>query len=119
MLKRQRFRFLLYLFLIAFPFVIMVVVNEFSPAPTFEKASTCTRYCHNKGCPHTATKYGEGSMKEGVGKLYADNITWLKNNPWGLTYAEVNIAIYVIGLPGLMALLLWGAIRKGKERAHG
>ena len=120
MLKRQGSRILLYGFLIGLPFLIMVAVNTLSPAPTHDQHhDRCTRYCHDHPCPHTLQKYGETAMTGWKGELYQANINWLKTNPFGLSYTEVNLLIYVILLPGCMALLLWGAIRKRKEGTHG
>ena len=100
--------------LVLLPFLIMVVVNETSEAPTFSYYSKkCTRYCHNHGCLHVYTKYdihSKGYLKA-MDSLYKANIQWLKHNGLGLSYAEINLLLYVIVLPLLMLLLLWGAVR--------
>jgi len=116
MLKRQRFRILLYLIIISTPFLLMVIVNENAVAPTFDfRETTCTRYCHNHACPHTMLEEGVVAGNGVLAQVYNANIKWLKNNPFGMSYQEVNLAIYVIGFPGLMAFLLWGLIRKRRR----
>ncbi len=87
--------------------------------PTYDLLEDkCSRYCHNNGCTHYAEKYNDNRNEfpiiEKMKNLYAWNIRWLKNNPLGLSYAAMNILLYVILAPTLMTLLLWGAIRKGK-----
>lgn len=78
----------------------------------------CTRYCHDKGCPHYVERQQgrrtSSSLLIFVEKLYTKNIKLLHNNGMGLSYVEANILIYVILIPFFSAILLWGIIRKGK-----
>jgi hypothetical protein len=95
----------------------MVIVNETSnpPIDNFDQGQ-CTRYCHNIICKHTKEKY-EANNNVIINKLesiYFSNISWLRNNNLGLSYKEINLLIYVFGIPLMMILLLWGAIRKKK-----
>ena len=88
----------------------MVGVNECSPSPThaYDKID-CTRYCHDKGCPHAADFRQDHPQ---LSRYYAANIQWLKKNPLGLSYQAINLLLYVIIAPLLMLLLFWGLIRK-------
>ena len=110
-------RTLLFWLLLLTPFSIMVIVNETSnpPIDNFDQGQ-CTRYCHNIICKHTKEKY-EANNNVIINKLesiYFSNISWLRNNNLGLSYKEINLLIYVFGIPLMMILLLWGAIRKKK-----
>lgn len=89
------------------------MVNEFSPKPTFEfNEDTCTRFCHNKGCKHYHNKNKDNLSSSILFELYKKNISWLKKKPFGLSYQEMNLLIYVILGPILIIFLLWGIIRK-------
>lgn len=93
----------------------MWLVNSLSAAPTSEHvAEYCTRSCHNKGCVHFAEKYGYGKQNAMLPQIYAMNIKWLRDNPLGLSYYEMNLLIYVIIWPILVAMLIYGLARKRK-----
>jgi hypothetical protein len=93
----------------------MILVNESREVPVYEyNPSQCTRYCHNVGCIHTSQKYQQDSSPS-VGKAieaYRDVINWLGHNGSGLSYKEMNLALFVGFFPVGISLLLWGIIRK-------
>ncbi|WNJ18318.1 hypothetical protein [Pontibacter sp. G13] len=43
--------------------------------------------------------------------LYVQNIEWLKRNPLGISYQEMNLLVYVVLGPLMLLLLIWGMIR--------
>lgn len=102
--------FLKLLFVISIPFLIMVVVNTYYNKPTaIYNSEICTRVCHNKVCKHFETKLKNKTNNSWAVKkfsLYRKNIQWLKNNPLGLNYVQMNILLYVILFPLICFLLL-------------
>jgi len=95
--------------LILFSLAVIITVNETSPLPTRELSQkNCTRHCHDKGCIH----YQEEEVSPFLLSVYKQNIYWLKQNPFGLSYKEMNLLLYVIIAPFLIIVLLWGLIRK-------
>lgn len=99
---------------------LMVVVNQRAPSPTNQYIKTaCTRYCHNVTCPHFQRNFTNYEhklpMAEDLRRLYLANIQALKQNSVGLSYKQINLALYVIGFPVITLLLAWGAFRKGKS----
>ena len=99
--------------------MVMIVVNESIPTPTFEYDETkCSRHCHNNGCYHTRDKYSDeviSDTQRKMASLYRANIEWLGKNPLGLSYAAMNILLYVILAPLIMSFLLWKLIKPLKE----
>jgi len=95
---------------IAIPFLIMVVINTLYNTPTTKyNSKLCTRICHDKGCKHFALKLKDKtntSWAKHSFSYYQKNIEWLKNNPLGLSYAQMNILVYVIIFPLLCLYLL-------------
>ncbi len=93
----------------------MILVNETNSIPTHQyEKKRCTRYCHSQGCLHAAEKYAtsNSSFVKTSGIVYKATIHWLGNNGSGLNYREMNLALYVVGIPLLLGTLLWGALRK-------
>ena len=84
-----------------------IIVNETArkPSDKFEK-EYCTRACHNHGCKHI-----EWNNKT-ILKMYSANIRWLKHNPLGISYKEMNVLLYVVLVPLLILLLIWNLMRK-------
>ena len=106
--------------LIGLTITIMVIVNVTSSSPTDQYIKErCTRYCHNKGCPHFrknfSTYQDESPFFRSLHQLYWANIKALKQNGLGLTYQEVNLLLYVVIFPCVTVLLTWGALRKQKS----
>lgn len=95
---------------VCIPFLIMVIVNEFYNEPTSKQFyEKCTRSYHNKGCEHFAIKLKDKTNTSWAVKnfaLYRKNIEWLKNNPLGLGYYQMNILVYVIVFPIICVILL-------------
>jgi hypothetical protein len=99
---------------------IVAIVNSVSSKPANAyRANECTRYCHDHGCPHYEKKIAaakEGSLSLKFYALYNWNIRALRQNPFGLSYQEMNIELYVIFFPTLWIILSYFAFRKGKPR---
>lgn len=109
-------RWLLLLCIFLTPFLLMIGVNTFSPTPTDQAiAAYCTRACHTYGCAHYPEAAPAGSFKKMVKEVYVQNILWLRHNPLGISYQEMNILVYVVISPVLFILLIWGVIRKGGQ----
>ncbi|MEO0471599.1 MAG: hypothetical protein AAF206_18360 [Bacteroidota bacterium] len=75
----------------------------------------CSRFCHDRYCPHwkdSTQSVKSGSFYDLAQQAYDTNILWLRHNGLGLSYAEMNILVYLILFPILSLLLLWGLIRK-------
>ena len=94
--------------------MIMVLVNENLKQPNSLKEIKCSRYCHTVKCIHFEKKLKEAPSKwnQCIQKIYAWNINALKENSVGVSYQRINIYVYVLAFPLLMATLLWGIIRK-------
>ena len=109
-------RLWIFFFLVTLPFLLMVVVNVSmgTPSSTYN-ATQCTRYCHDHGCAHVTVAI-EGPVSTPffrlARKLYVANIRWLHHNPFGMSYKEINLVIYVLILPLLGLVFLWGILRK-------
>ncbi len=99
------------------PIVVIGLVNVFNEIPTVElKENECTRYCHNVECPHFLAETKSQTVNPLLQDLYRQNIEWLRNNPFGISYVEMNIVTYMITLPVLILLLIWGLVRKDRLR---
>ena len=107
-------RFVIWLILVIAPFLIMIVVNEMHETPSVKRETRCSRYCHNNGCPHIKEqlKKNPSSWKKMIKKTFDWNVGALHKNSIGLSYQKINILIYILLFPLVMAILLWGAIRK-------
>lgn len=92
----------------------MLGVNTCCGPSTLEyQEEQCTRYCHDHGCPHAERKYDGTYRLARLGKKANEwNIQAMHRNPFGLNYQEANLLVYVLLFPSLMALLLWGALKK-------
>ena len=93
----------------------MWLVNRSSPPPTHHQVtSRCTRYCHDRACPHFASQSQilrfAPYFKEMV-ILYRKNIEILGSLP-GLTYKQANILIYVIAFPVFWISILCIIVRQ-------
>ncbi len=94
------------------PLLLMVVVNEFAPVSTHQpNVRLCTRYCHDANCFHWQSK-PLSFVGINADQLYTQTILALRNNPFGLSYAAMNIWVYVVFTPLLTLLMFWGLIRK-------
>ncbi|MCI4671033.1 MAG: hypothetical protein MRZ79_23045 [Bacteroidia bacterium] len=88
-------------------------VNASQPKATHQfDPNKCTRFCHDKGCPHFERR--KNSFPDWAVSLYQSNISMLKNNVFGLSYREANVLLYVLLVPILSLTLLWGLLRKKK-----
>lgn len=107
-------RFLIWLGLVITPFLIMVIVNEAREQPSAKKEIKCSRYCHNHSCPHFRKKLkaNPSDWNKKIKKSFDRDVTALHKNPLSLSYQNINILVYVLGFPTIMAILLWGVLRK-------
>ena len=94
------------------PLLIMVIVN-WNRVPSSElNIVKCTRYCHNNVCEHFVRDQNENRISPVIVNAYTQNINWLKDNPFGLSYQHINLVLYVLIGPLLILLLFWGVLRK-------
>lgn len=107
-------RLLLLLAIVSIPFFIVIIVNETSSTTNTSIKNYCTRACHNKGCTHFNKKRLNKKQNTFVTKhynTYKNNIIWLKNNPFGLSYVQINLLLYVIVFPIASLYLLWRLLK--------
>lgn len=112
-------RSLFLLLILITPFIIIIIINESNNiSPTYAiDQNHCTRACHNKGCIHFNKKMLNKHEQNFVTKhfeTYKKNIQWLKNNPFGFSYVEMNLLLYVILFPVLSLFLFWKLIQQKK-----
>ena len=104
----------IFLVLLIAPPLLMAGVNVFSPPLSHEfDATYCTRYCHDIQCKHASENEGEAIAEGSLSKARKANISWLRDNPFGLGYEAMNLLVYVVFAPLLILLLIWGILRKG------
>ncbi|RZL13339.1 MAG: hypothetical protein EOO62_08410 [Hymenobacter sp.] len=101
---------LLTLCLALLPLLFGLWVNETAPhAPTRAYSSArCTRYCAAHDCRH-ATR-ANSPLYFQLRPLYRATVAGLSAGGRGL-YAAVNVACYLVFLPGLLLWLTYGALR--------
>ena len=88
-------------------------VNMLSPKPTNQlDPGRCTRYCHSVTCPHVKPALQQKGFTQFLWKRYQNQILWLRHNPLGLSYRDMNLLYYVVGYPVVILLLIWGLLRK-------
>jgi hypothetical protein len=109
-------RLFILLVIVFIPFFIVIVVNETNKTPsTLVNKTQCTRACHNTGCIHFNAKLKDNNESSFVTRHYSTykkNIIWLKNNPFNLSYVQINLLLYVILFPIISIVLLWRLIKK-------
>jgi len=104
-------RFLVFVSLLSLPILIIILVNESMPKVSNAlHTELCTRACHNSHCSHFALKLKDANY-DAIPKRYFSSyqktMYWLKHNPFGLSYATMNILVYVVLFPLLFIVLLW------------
>ena len=109
-------RFFLLLVIVFIPFFIVILVNETNTTPSFSvNKNQCTRACHSKGCIHFNEKLKKDSQSSFVTRhydTYKKNIIWLKNNPFNLSYVQINLLLYVIIFPIVSIVLFWRLLKR-------
>lgn len=93
------------------PILIMILVNENMPKVSASyNSSQCSRACHDSHCLHFEKKLKDASY-DAIPKryfgVYQKTMYWLKHNPFGLSYVEMNMLVYVILFPLCFVILLW------------
>lgn len=103
--------FAMWTLLMASPFIVLVAVNEtVGPSHHRYDAGRCTRYCHDHGCPHVLQRYDfqNDAAARFAKQVYDANLRALGRG--GLSYASMNLFVYVVLFPALAGLLLLGAL---------
>ncbi len=100
---------------------LTLVVNKQAAAPTHaRRAAECTRYCHDHGCPHASNPGEHQQIRTLAFALYHANVRLLQEQPW-MSYREINLFVYVLLWPLLIAflaaLLVYRARRKARTRS--
>jgi len=95
---------LTFIILILLSGLFMFGVNRSGAKPSSKyDAKKCTRFCHNHQCLHFNNKLKTSILPP---------INLLKNNTLNLSYQEINLLVYVLILPIILLILLYGIIRK-------
>ncbi len=104
---------LLTLLLAALPLLFGFWVNETAPSPPTEKyvAARCTRYCYAHACPHATARNSPAYFR--LRPLYAGTVAALSAGG-GARYGLVNVAFYLVLMPGLLLGLTYGALRNAR-----
>ncbi|MFD1873978.1 hypothetical protein [Hymenobacter bucti] len=101
--------FLLTLFLATLPLLFGIWVNATSPPPTRAYVATrCTRYCAAHGCRHATRANSPAYFR--LRPLYAATVRGLMLGGRA-RYADVNVAVYLGFIPGLLMWLTYGVLR--------
>ncbi len=87
----------------------------FDPLSDIYQEEKCTRYCHNHPCTHSQLASPQTPYAKFFVKVYVLNIQWLKKNPLGLSYKEMNLLLYVCLFPLFVSFLLWALVRRRKK----
>ena len=112
-LKYLTFLVLSFLFLV----LGMIGFNACFQKPTADyQVNQCSRYCYFKGCPHFAQKSTRDASTgiltpNKIQKWYEAHIRFLKNNPFGLSYRDANLLIYVFLFPIINLILIFKILR--------
>lgn len=89
-------------------FGFWVNVSATHPPSRAYIATRCTRYCEAHGCRHATAANSPAYTR--LRPLYVATIQGLSVGGSGL-YATLNIAFYVVLIPGLLMWLTYGALR--------
>jgi hypothetical protein len=101
--------FLLTCFLAFFPLLFGIWVSASAPPPTRAyRPVRCTRYCAAHGCRHATRANSPAYFR--LRPLYAATIRGLMLGGRA-RYAGVNVAFYLVFIPGLLCWLAYGALR--------
>ena len=123
MLVRRLFRLL---WPLAAPWLIVAVVNAWPPSIPLRRGSVpagardpvhCTWICHNQGCTH-AHRLPE--RLSGLDGLFGASVRALHaaGGPGFKAYRAINLAVFVVGWPALMYILLQvGLAQRDRLRA--
>jgi hypothetical protein len=124
----MKLKFLIYLLLLVFPFLLMICVNESLRGKMQEKAyhknginamnsaektpNYCTWYCHNDTdyCIKNHNKIIKGDFLVFTNRIYNSIIRFLSSVKG--SYQVMNVLFLVVGIPLLIWLLLVSAIDK-------
>lgn len=115
------FLFTLILAMLPLAFGFWVNASATYPPSRAYAATRCTRYCEAYGCRHATAANSPAFTR--LRPLYVATIQGLSVGGTGL-YAALNIAFYVIFIPGLLTWLTYSALRNMgriqqlKKQAH-
>ena len=95
------------------PLLIGFAVNATAPHPptTRYQAARCTRYCTAHGCPHATRANSPAFFR--LKPLYALTIRALSLGGRA-RYGLLNVAFFVLLIPGLLVWLAYGALRDAR-----
>jgi hypothetical protein len=100
---------LLTLYLAALPLLFGLWVNATAPPPTRAYVpARCTRYCAAHGCRHATRANSPAYFR--LRPVYAATVRGLMLGGRA-RYAAVNVAFYLVLVPGLLLWLAYGALR--------
>ena len=102
------FLFTLILAMLPLAFGFWVNASATYPPSRAYAATRCTRYCEAYGCRHATAANSPAFTR--LRPLYVATIRGLSVGGTGL-YAALNIAFYVVLIPGLLIWLTYGALR--------
>jgi|GEM_PF-2268529 len=109
-------RIIIFLFILASPFLTMVIFNECfdTPKRTHRYVKEyCTWYCHDVTCLHWKSSY-KGEPTE-IKKMHKDIFDWyinsLHGNPLKINYGAINLLVFLVGYPFIGGLLVWNLIK--------
>jgi len=108
---------LLFLGIIFLLVAVLFLVNLTGIMPISEYLKDrCTRYCHHSHCPHFEAKVeAKHSLALKIQPAYQNAIYALKHNSLNLSYAMINLLVFVIGFPVLILSLSFNLLRKWKK----
>ena len=112
-------RIIIFLSLVASPFLFMILVNEIPNVPQRSSKYNkeyCTWYCHNVTCLHFKASYNKypTDFKKRNKKIFDGYVNGLHGNRLGLNYRNINLLVFIILYPVLGSFLLWNLIRRLK-----
>ena len=108
MLVSKPFLFTLILAMLPLSFGFWVNASATYPPSRAYAATRCTRYCESYGCRHATAANSPAFTR--LRPLYVATIRGLSVGGTGL-YAALNIAFYVVLIPGLLIWLTYSALR--------
>ena len=101
------------LLLACFPLLFGFWVNEMAPHPPTKAyaATRCTRYCYAHACPHATAANSPAYFR--LRPQYGLTVAALSVGG-GARYGLLNVAFYLVFIPGLLLWLTCGVLRNAR-----
>ena len=101
------------LLLACLPLLFGFWVNDTAPHPPTKAyvAARCTRYCYAHACPHATAANSPAYFR--LRPLYGLTIAALSVGG-GALYGVLNVAFYLMFIPGLLLWLTYGVLRNAR-----